>query len=144
MLALLALLVMYGSRGHVLFDQGRGHTDAGERDLLAVRFAIASVALALRRRRVAGLHLSRTVVVYGALLGLLYGAAQILQTTGLAPHCWPAFQARHGLYVVRATADGAHPATPGPVAHLGWLRYLPPSGSAYWHCMVCDRLRRNC
>ncbi|KAA1423495.1 DMT family transporter [Mumia zhuanghuii] len=52
-------------------------------DFLAVRFAIAAAALFLIRPR-AVLALPRASLVRGAVLGLVYGGAQILQTVGLA------------------------------------------------------------
>src|ERR1700710_566356 len=52
-------------------------------DFLAVRFAIASVGLALLFPRALG-RLSRESWRRAAALGLLYGVAQILQSTGLA------------------------------------------------------------
>jgi drug/metabolite transporter (DMT)-like permease len=67
-------------------------------DLLALRFAIASVALAIIAAP--RLHLSRTVLTYGALLGLLYGSAQILQTAGLAHTAASVSGFVTGLYVV--------------------------------------------
>jgi drug/metabolite transporter (DMT)-like permease len=52
-------------------------------DFLAVRFAIASVALFLMAPRALG-RLSATARKNAVVLGLLYGVAQILQTAGLA------------------------------------------------------------
>jgi drug/metabolite transporter (DMT)-like permease len=52
-------------------------------DFLAVRFAIASVALYLLAPRALG-RLSATARKNAVVLGLLYGVAQILQTAGLA------------------------------------------------------------
>lgn len=52
-------------------------------DFLAVRFAIASVALFLMAPRALG-RLSATARRNAVVLGLLYGVAQILQTAGLA------------------------------------------------------------
>jgi drug/metabolite transporter (DMT)-like permease len=52
-------------------------------DFLAVRFAIASVALYLLAPRALG-RMSATSRRNAIVLGLLYGIAQILQTTGLA------------------------------------------------------------
>ena len=52
-------------------------------DFLAVRFAIASVALILLAPRALG-RLSATARKNAVVLGLLYGVAQILQTAGLA------------------------------------------------------------
>ena len=51
-------------------------------DFLAVRFAIAAVAMAVVFRRQL-LALSRREVITGVVLGGLYGAAQLLQTVGL-------------------------------------------------------------
>jgi drug/metabolite transporter (DMT)-like permease len=67
-------------------------------DLLAIRFAIASVALGLIAAR--RIHLSRPVVIYGVLLGLLYGSAQILQTAGLSHTSASVSGFVTGLYVV--------------------------------------------
>jgi drug/metabolite transporter (DMT)-like permease len=68
-------------------------------DFLALRFAIASLALLLVAPRALG-RLSPTVRRHAAVLGLLYGVAQILQTTGLAhtPASVSGFVT--GLYVV--------------------------------------------
>ncbi len=52
-------------------------------DFLALRFTIASIALLLVAPRALG-RLSPTVRRHAVVLGLLYGVAQILQTTGLA------------------------------------------------------------
>ena len=68
-------------------------------DFLALRFTIASVALLLVAPRALG-RLSPIVRRHAAVLGLLYGVAQILQTTGLAhtPASVSGFVT--GLYVV--------------------------------------------
>ncbi len=52
-------------------------------DFLALRFAIASVALVVLAPRALG-RLSRTARNHAVVLGLLYGLAQILQTAGLS------------------------------------------------------------
>lgn len=52
-------------------------------DFLAVRFAIAAVAMFLIFRRQT-LALTRRELLFGVALGLLYGVAQILQTIGLS------------------------------------------------------------
>jgi drug/metabolite transporter (DMT)-like permease len=67
-------------------------------DLLAVRFGLASVALAV----LAGprLRLTRRLLAQGAALGLLYGVAQILQTIGLAHTSASVSGFITGLYVV--------------------------------------------
>jgi drug/metabolite transporter (DMT)-like permease len=51
-------------------------------DFLSIRFAIAAVALFLLAPRAVG-RLSRAEVKHGAILGLVYGLAQVLQTLGL-------------------------------------------------------------
>jgi drug/metabolite transporter (DMT)-like permease len=98
LLAFLALLVMTAAWGSTFFLIKDVVTRIPVADLLAIRFAIASVALAL----VAAprLRLSRTVLVYGSLLGLLYGSAQILQTAGLAHTAASVSGFVTGLYVV--------------------------------------------
>jgi drug/metabolite transporter (DMT)-like permease len=98
LLAVLALLAMTAAWGSTFFLIKDVVTRIPVADLLAIRFAIASVALAL----VAAprLDLSRTVVLYGTLLGLLYGSAQILQTAGLAHTTASVSGFVTGLYVV--------------------------------------------
>jgi drug/metabolite transporter (DMT)-like permease len=98
LLAFLALLAMTAAWGSTFFLIKDVVTRIPVPDLLAVRFAIASVALAL----VAAprLRTSRTVIAYGALLGLLYGAAQILQTAGLAHTSASVSGFVTGLYIV--------------------------------------------
>jgi drug/metabolite transporter (DMT)-like permease len=98
LLAFLALLTMTAAWGSTFFLIKDVVTRIPVADLLALRFAIASLALAL----VAAprLHLSRSVVTYGALLGLLYGSAQILQTAGLAHTAASVSGFVTGLYVV--------------------------------------------
>ena len=94
-LALLAMAAAWGSTFILIKDVV---TRIPVADLLAVRFAIASLALGL----IVGprLHMSRTVLTQGALLGLLYGAAQILQTAGLAHTAASVSGFVTGLYVV--------------------------------------------
>jgi drug/metabolite transporter (DMT)-like permease len=65
---------------------------------LSAAFAIATLALALIAAP--RLDLSRPVLAYGALLGLLYGSAQILQTAGLAHTAASVSGFVTGLYVV--------------------------------------------
>jgi len=98
LLAFLALLLMTAAWGSTFFLIKDVVTRIPVADLLAIRFAIASVALAIIAAP--RLRLSRTVLMYGSLLGLLYGSAQILQTTGLAhtPASVSGFVT--GLYVV--------------------------------------------
>ena len=98
LLAFLALLAMTAAWGSTFFLIKDVVTRIPPADLLALRFAIASVALAIIAAP--RLHLSRTVLTYGALLGLLYGSAQILQTTGLAHTAASVSGFVTGLYVV--------------------------------------------
>ena len=78
-LALLAMAAAWGSTFLLIKDLV---TRIPVTDLLAIRFAIAAVALGL----IVGprVQISRPVLTQGALLGLLYGSAQVLQTAGLA------------------------------------------------------------
>jgi drug/metabolite transporter (DMT)-like permease len=98
LLAFLALLAMTAAWGSTFFLIKDVVTRIPVADLLAIRFAIASVALAI----VAAprLHMSRKVLTYGAFLGLLYGSAQILQTAGLAHTAASVSGFITGLYVV--------------------------------------------
>jgi drug/metabolite transporter (DMT)-like permease len=98
LLAFLALLAMTAAWGSTFFLVKDIVTRIPVADLLALRFAIASVALGLIAAR--RLHLSRTVVTYGALLGILYGSAQILQTAGLSHTAASVSGFVTGLYVV--------------------------------------------
>ena len=94
-LALLAMAAAWGSTFLLIKDLV---TRIPVADLLAVRFAIAAVALGL----IVGprLQISRPVLTQGALLGLLYGSAQILQTAGLAHTAASVSGFVTGLYVV--------------------------------------------
>jgi drug/metabolite transporter (DMT)-like permease len=98
LLAFLALLAMTAAWGSTFFLIKDVVTRIPVADLLAVRFAIASLALgAIAAPR---LRMSRPVLVYGSLLGLLYGSAQILQTAGLAHTAASVSGFVTGLYVV--------------------------------------------
>jgi drug/metabolite transporter (DMT)-like permease len=98
LLAFLALLTMTAAWGSTFFLIKDVVNRIPVPDLLAIRFAIASVALALIAAP--RIRLSRTVVSYGALLGLLYGTAQILQTAGLAHTSASISGFVTGLYIV--------------------------------------------
>ena len=98
MLAFLALLAMTAAWGSTFFLIKDMVTRIPVPDLLAIRFAIASLALGLIAAR--RLHFSRPVMLYGVLLGLLYGSAQILQTAGLAHTAASVSGFVTGLYVV--------------------------------------------
>ena len=105
MLAFLALLTMTAAWGSTFFMIKDIVTRLGVLDLLTVRFGIATLALAL----VAGrqLRMSRRTLVRGVGLGVLYGVAQILQTTGLAHTAASVSGFITGLYVVATPLLGA-------------------------------------
>jgi drug/metabolite transporter (DMT)-like permease len=79
-LALLSVTAMWGSTFFLIRDLLQR---VPVLDYLAVRFAIASVALFLIAPR-ALRRLRRESLRHAAVLGLLYGVAQIMQTAGLA------------------------------------------------------------
>ncbi|MEO7072902.1 MAG: DMT family transporter [Rhodanobacter sp.] len=79
-IGLLAMTAVWGSTFFLIKDVVARMPVA---DFLAVRFAIAAVAmLALFGRQV--WRMTRVQLLHGALLGVVYGAAQLLQTWGLA------------------------------------------------------------
>ena len=78
-LALLGVTAAWGSTFFLIKDLLR---EVSVLDFLAVRFAIAAVALFLVAPRSVG-RLSKGDVRSGVLLGLVYGVAQVLQTLGL-------------------------------------------------------------
>ena len=95
-LALLAMAACWGSTFFLIKDLlDRVPT----LDFLAVRFAIASVVLVLVAPKALG-RLSPEVRKHAMVLGLLYGVAQILQTTGLAHTAASVSGFVTGLYVV--------------------------------------------
>jgi drug/metabolite transporter (DMT)-like permease len=83
LLATLALLAMTACWGSTFFLIKDLLDRVPVLDFLAVRFAVASAALWLMFPRALG-RLTRTSLRHAAVLGLLYGVAQILQTAGLA------------------------------------------------------------
>jgi drug/metabolite transporter (DMT)-like permease len=82
-LATVALLGVTASWGSTFFLIKIVLEELPVLDFLAVRFAIATVALLLIFPRAVG-RLSTQALRSGVVLGLLYGIAQILQTAGLA------------------------------------------------------------
>ena len=93
--ALLAMTAAWGSTFYLIHDLV---DRLPVTDLLAVRFAVASLALvAIAGRR---LRMTRRTLRAGALLGLLYGVGQILQTIGLAHTSASVSGFITGLYVV--------------------------------------------
>jgi drug/metabolite transporter (DMT)-like permease len=118
LLAFLALLTMTAAWGSTFFLIKDVVTRIPVPDLLAIRFAIASVALALIAAP--RLRISRTVISYGVLLGLLYGTAQILQTAGLAHTSASVSGFVTGLYIV-ATPLLTALLLPRRIPRLTWL-----------------------
>jgi drug/metabolite transporter (DMT)-like permease len=105
LLAFAALMGMTAAWGSTFFVIKDIVTRVPVPDLLAVRFALATVALAvIAGRRV---RITRRILVSGLILGLLYGVAQLLQTVGLAhtPASISGFLT--GLYIVAAPLLGA-------------------------------------
>ena len=100
--ALLAMAAIWGSTFFLIKDLV---VRLGVLDLLALRFAIASVALAVLAAP--RLRIDATVLRRGALLGLLYGVAQILQTVGLSLTTASSSGFVTGLYVVLTPLLGA-------------------------------------
>jgi drug/metabolite transporter (DMT)-like permease len=135
LLATLALLAMTACWGSTFFLIKDLLDRMPVLDFLAVRFAIASVALwALAPRSLR--RLSRESLRYAVVLGLLYGVAQILQTTGLAHTPASVSGFITGLYVVATPLFAAlllhsriTPVTWGAVAlSLAGLAVLSLSG----------------
>lgn len=104
-LAFTALLVMSAVWGSTFFLIKDLATRLGVLDLLALRFAVASVALALLAAP--RLRIDAGVLRRGVLLGLLYGVAQILQTAGLSMTAASVSGFVTGLYVVLTPLIGA-------------------------------------
>ncbi len=96
--ALAALLVMTAIWGSTFFVIHDLLTRLPVTDMLAVRFAMATVALVVLTGR--RLRMSWGCVRAGAVLGLLYGVAQVLQTVGLAHTAASVSGFLTGLYVV--------------------------------------------
>ena len=99
LLATLALLAITASWGSTFFLIHDLLDRVPVLDFLAVRFAIASVALLLLSPRAIG-RLSPERRRQALVLGLLYGVAQILQTTGLAHTAASVSGFITGMYVV--------------------------------------------
>ncbi len=96
MLALLAMTACWGSTFFLIKDL---LVRVPTLDFLAVRFAIASVALVIMFPRALG-RLSDESRRHALVLGLLYGVAQILQTAGLAHTAASVSGFITGMYVV--------------------------------------------
>src|ERR671910_1548803 len=96
--AFVALLTMTAVWGSTFFLIKDIVTRIPAPDLLAVRFAIATIALATMA--VGRLKMSYPIVARGLALGLLYGTAQLLQTVGLAHTAASISGFLTGLYVV--------------------------------------------
>ena len=116
--AVAALLVVTAIWGSTFFMIKDIVTRLPVADLLAVRFGLASIALAA----LAGprLRLDRRLLGQGAALGVLYGTAQILQTVGLAHTSASVSGFITGLYLV-ATPLLAALVLRARVSGLTWL-----------------------
>jgi drug/metabolite transporter (DMT)-like permease len=99
LLATLALLGITASWGSTFFLIKDLLDRVPTLDFLGIRFAIAALALVLMAPRALG-RLSREARRRAAVLGLLYGVGQILQTTGLAHTPASVSGFITGLYVV--------------------------------------------
>lgn len=99
-LALAALLAMTAAWGSTFFLIKDLVTRLPVLDMLAVRFGLASLALLIVAAVAGRLRMSARTLRHGALLGLLYGCAQILQTLGLARTSASVSGFITGLYVV--------------------------------------------
>lgn len=104
-LALASLLGMAAVWGSTFFLIKDLVTRIGVTDMLALRFAIATVALAV----VAGrrLRMDRATALRGVVAGAIYGCAQVLQTYGLAHTSASISGFVTGLYVVLTPVIGA-------------------------------------
>ena len=104
-LAFAALLTVSAAWGSTFFLIKDLATRLGVLDLLAVRFAVAALALAVLTAP--RLRIDATVLRRGVPLGLLYGSAQILQTAGLSLTSASVAGFVTGLYVVLTPLLGA-------------------------------------
>lgn len=95
MASLLLMAAIWGSTFFLIKDLT---TRVPVTDMLALRFALAAVALVLALR--GRLRLTRSLLLRGSALGLVYGAAQLLQTFGLAHTSASISGFVTGLYVV--------------------------------------------
>ncbi len=118
-LATLALLVITASWGSTFFLIHDLLDRVPVLDFLAVRFAIASVAILLLSPR-AVRRLSRERLRHAVVLGVLYGGAQILQTTGLAHTAASVSGFITGMYVVCTPLFAALLLR----TRIGWLTWL--------------------
>ena len=104
-LAFAALLTMAAVWGSTFFLMKDLLTRLGVLDMLALRFAVASVALAVLAAP--RLRIDATVLRRGLVLGLVYGAAQVVQTVGLSLTSASVSGFVTGLYVVLTPLLGA-------------------------------------
>lgn len=95
-LALLATAACWGSTFFLIHDL---LTRVPVADFLAVRFVMASVVMVLVNPRAVA-RLSRAKLRHAVLLGLVYGAAQLVQTAGLAHTAASVSGFITGMYVV--------------------------------------------
>lgn len=104
-LAVVALIAMAMVWGSTFFSMKSLVTRIPVPDMLALRFGLAAIVLAVVGWR--HLRMSRATLLQGAALGLLYGAAQIIQAYGLALTAASVSGFITGLYVVFTPLLGA-------------------------------------
>lgn len=102
-IGLLAVTAAWGSTFFMLKDAVARVPVA---DFLALRFVVAAVAVTLLAPRAVG-RLNRDERRHGVLLGLVYGVAQVLQTTGLQTTAASVSGFLTGMYVVFTPVLGA-------------------------------------
>src|SRR5262245_30435122 len=122
-LALLAITAVWGSTFFLIKDLLERVPTL---DFLAVRFSIAAVALLLMAPRALG-RLTKESRRHAAVLGLLYGVAQILQTAGLAHTPASVSGFITGMYVV-ATPLFAAVLLRNRITKMTWLAVLLAAG----------------
>lgn len=122
-LVLLAVTAAWGSTFFLIKDLLR---QVSVLDFLSMRFAIAAVALAIVCIRPLA-RLRRREVGHAVVLGLIYGAAQVLQTEGLdrTPASVSGFVT--GMYVV-ATPIFAYLLLRDPIGRSVWLAVIVSAG----------------
>lgn len=105
-LATLAILVMTATWGSTFFLTKDLLTRVGVTDYLGIRFVIATVAMVLTSNRTL-FRLTRRDVYRGAVLGIIFGVSQLLQTAGLTSVSASTSGFITGIYVVLTPLIGA-------------------------------------
>jgi len=144
--SLLGLAVLWGS---TFFSIKRILTHLPVTDFLAVRFAISTIVLSIVFWR--SFRMGWRTFIHGTILGILWAAAQLLQTTGLA-HTRSGAHIRLHLGVRHRAVRGVHPSPRLPVVQgarqpLGLGRGRAgnrgPGGTDHSSTRRFDRVRRT-